>query len=538
MTLTGEQTAMRVQELLELYADPKASVAELLCDRHPADATAYTVVGEDSTATVVTYGQLRESSERFARALAGLGVGPGDRVATLMGKSVDYLTAVMGIWRLGAVQVPLFTAFAPPAIAVRLLGSKTKVVVTDASQQSKLDPGEDIPADAPWKVVTTGAEFDELLRQHEPGLAAAALGGDAPIVHIYTSGTTGHPKGVVLPTVGLASIRIYMEFGYDVRPDDVYWCAADPGWAYGLYYAVLGPPLLGVPSLLLNAGFSAELTWSVLSKYGVTNLAAAPTVYRALRASNVPPPAGLRLRCASSAGEPLTPDVNEWAVSALGVPVHDHYGQTEMGMLVNNHHHPALRNELKEGSMGRCMPGWTVNVLRTDRDEIAPPDEVGRIAVDRTASPLMWFAGYEGATTDKFSPDGRWYYTGDTASVDAEGDFHFTSRDDDLIIMAGYRIGPFEVESVLASHPQVIESAAIAVPDDVRGEVIEAHVVLRDVNAGTPELATELQNLVKRKLAAHAYPRNVVFVDQLPKTPSGKVQRFVLRQRRRAELGG
>jgi acetyl-CoA synthetase len=410
--------------------------------------------------------------------------------------------------------------------------------VCDESQRAKLDPGEDIPEDFPWTVIVGGREFNDLLEKHEPGFPAAALGGDAPIVHIYTSGTTGNPKGVVLPTVALASIQAYMEFGFDVRPDDVYWCAADPGWAYGLYYAIIGPLLLGAPSLLLNSGFSAELTWSVLSKYGVTNFAAAPTVYRALRASNVVPPSGLRLRCVSAAGEPLTPDVNEWAINALGLKVHDHYGQTEMGMLVINHHHPALRSEPKEGSMGRCMPGWTVNVLATDRDEIAPPDEVGRIAVDRTASPLMWFAGYDGAKTDKFSPDGRWYYTGDTAGVDADGDFHFTSRDDDLIIMAGYRIGPFEVESVLASHPEVIESAVIAVPDEIRGEVLEAHVVLRDLEAGTPELAAELKDLVKRKLAANAYPRNVFFVDALPKTPSGKIQRFVLRQRRREELAG
>jgi acetyl-CoA synthetase len=539
----ADQTQVRVQELLANYGATDASVAHLLCDRHPADATAYTIVDADLSATTLTYGSLREGSERFAQALASLDVGVGDRVATLMGKNADYLVAAMGIWRLGAVQVPLFTAFAPRAIAARLLGSKTKVVVCDAGQRPKLDPSEDIPPDAPWRVVVSGGaaagpdlDFHALVDQSEPGHPAAVLGGDAPIVHIYTSGTTGNPKGVVLPVRGLASLQIYMEYGYDLRDEDVFWCAADPGWAYGLYYAVIGAALMGAPSLLLNAGFDAELTWKVLAKYGVTNFAAAPTVYRALRASGAEPPPGLQLRCATSIGEPLTPDVNMWAPRALGIAVHDQFGQTEMGMLVNNHHHPSLRNELKEGSMGRCMPGWTVNVLETDRDEIAPPNEVGRIAVDRTASPLMWFKGYDGATTDKFSPDGRWYYTGDTASVDDDGLFHFTSRDDDLIIMAGYRIGPFEVESVLASHPAVIESAAIAVPDEIRGEVLEAHVVLRNNEAGTPELATELQNLVKTRLAAHAYPRNVIFVDELPKTPSGKIQRFVLRNRRREEL--
>lgn len=552
-SLTPDQTvepATRVQQMLARYGDPTTSVAAMLCDRHPADNCAYTVVQADLTAQSVTYGELRESSERFARALLALGVEPGDRVATLMGKSVDYLVALLGIWRLGAVHVPLFTAFAPPAIAVRLLDSNTKVVVCDDTQRPKLVPGDDIPDDAPWRVVvarkadaacedTADLDVRELLAQHQPGMPAAALGGSAPLVHIYTSGTTGNPKGVVIPTVALASFQTYMEYGLDVRPDDVYWCAADPGWAYGLYYAVLGPLTLGVPSLLLDAGFSAEVTWSVLSRYRVTNFAAAPTVYRALRASGAEPPPSLWLRCASSAGEPLTPDINHWAIEVLGVPVHDHYGQTETGMLVNNHHHTALRRPLKPGAMGRPMPGWSVHVLDHDRDEILAPGKVGRIAVDMPASPLAWFHGYHDApdaTADKFSRDGRWYFTGDTGSVDDDGDFRFTARDDDVIIMAGYRIGPFEVESVLATHPAVVECAAIAVPDDVRGEVLEAHVVLRDPQAGTPELVAELQQLVKQKLAAHAYPRHVHFVDQLPKTPSGKIQRFVLRQRRHEEL--
>jgi acetyl-CoA synthetase len=538
-----DTTTQRVAELIALYGDPDACAANLLCDRHDASATAFTFVADDLDERVLTYGELRRTSERLASAFAELGVGAGDRVATLMGKSADLVITLLAIWRLGAVHVPVFTAFAPQGIAVRLLGSHAKVVVCDRSQRPKLEGGEDIPTHAPWRIVVAhrgeaadGGDLDlrGLIDAHEPGIAAAALGGGAPLVHIYTSGTTGGPKGVVVPIGAIACMRTYMEFGLDVTSDHVYWCTADPGWAYGLYYAIIGPLAMGVPSLLLEPGFSPELTWSVLAHYGVTNFAAAPTVYRALRASGAEPPSGLALRCASSAGEPLTPEVNEWAADVLGLAVHDHYGQTEAGMLVNNHHAPALRRPLKPGSMGRPMPGWAVHVLDRDRDEIAQPGEPGRIAVDMTASPLAWFHGYHEGTersAERFSADGRWYLTGDTGVTDDDGDFHFTSRDDDIIIMAGYRIGPFEVESVLASHPDVVESAAIAVPDGVRGEVLEAHVVLRDVGAGTPELATELQRLVKTKLAAHAYPRAIHFVEQLPRTPSGKIQRFVLRQR-------
>jgi acetyl-CoA synthetase len=539
----------RVAQLLALYGDPRMSVAALLCDAHPVDSIAYTVVEADLTSRTLTYGELREASERFAAALAELGIAPGDRVATLMGKSVDFLIALLGIWRLGAVHVPLFTAFGRPAIATRLVGSGAKVVICDAVQRVKLQAGDDIPDPAPWRVIITDAEqegtaaedldFAALVDAHEPGFPAVALGGDAPLIHIYTSGTTGKPKGVIVPSKALAGFQIYAEYALELRRDDVYWCAADPGWAYGLYFGILGSFTTGVPSVLLHAGFSPESTWAVLEKFQVTNLAAAPTVYRAMRAADAVIPGGLRLRCASSAGEPLTPEVNEWAETALGVHVCDHYGQTEAGMLINNHHHPALERPVREGSMGHAMPGWSMRVLYEDTDEVAPVGTLGRIAADITASPLAWFDGYDGdqaKSAEKFTADRRWYLTGDAGSVDNDGYFHFSARDDDVIIMAGYRIGPFEVESVLAAHPAVVESAVIAVPDAIRGEVLEAFVVPRPGWQTSAGLAADLQQLVKTNFAAHAYPRAVHFVDELPKTPSGKIQRFVLRQQRRCEM--
>lgn len=545
MTTHIEDGTERVAELLAQYGDPATSAAAVLCDQHPADDVAYTIVEPDLRSVSLTYGQLRESSERFAAALAAHGVGPGDRVATLMGKSAEYLVALLGIWRLGAVDVPLFTAFAPPAIATRLLGSGAKIVICDGAQRAKLTPGDDIPPDPPWQLIVAGdappsdaLSFETLLASHQPGIPAAALGGDAPLIHVYTSGTTGQPKGVIVPTKALAGFRIYAEYALDLRSDDVYWCAADPGWAYGLYFGVLGSLTTGVTSVLLHAGFSPKLTFAVLTHQRVTNFTAAPTVYRALRASRAAAPPGLQLRCASSAGEPLTPEVNDWATRTLGVPVFDHYGQTEAGMLINNHHHPALARPLRPGSMGRPMPGWALHVLREDRDEIAAPGAVGRIAADLSASPLAWFTGYDGdpdRSAEKFTSDRRWYLTGDAGRCD-DGYFYFSSRDDDVIIMAGYRIGPFEVESVLATHPAVVECAVVAAPDPVRGEVLEAYVALRDGEPGSEALAEELKALVKRKYAAHAYPRVVHFVDALPKTPSGKIQRYVLRQRRRSEL--
>lgn len=528
----------RVNAHLARYRSADLSAAAVLCDEHPPEAIAFTIVEPDLTSADLTYGLLREQSSAFAGGLVRLGVKPGDRVATLMSKSADYLVALLGIWRLGAVHVPLFTAFASGAIATRLHKSCAVMVICDADQRFKLDPSDHIPADPSWKVIVAGPDapdgvypFAAVLDHVAPLSEPTRLGGDGALVELFTSGTTGPPKGVVVPIWALASIRTYMELGLDVRPDDVYWCGADPGWAYGLYYAVLGPMALGIRGLLVHANHSPMLTWQVLQRYGVTNLAAAPTVYRSLR--TVPSPGRVVLRSASSAGEPLTPDVNDWAVDALGVAVRDHYGQTEQGMLVNNHHHGSVSRPLRAGSMGHPMPGFSVVVLEAERDVAAGPGVVGRVAIETEHSPLMWFDGYNDSVDSvaKFNKDRRWYLTGDLGSADEDGYVSFVARDDDVILMAGYRIGPFEVESALATHPAVAECAVVAAPDPVRGEVAEAYIVLRDPALASEQLATDLQAHVRAHYAAHAYPRAVHFIDSLPRTPSGKIQRFVLRDR-------
>jgi acetyl-CoA synthetase len=530
----------RLRELLGRYGGSDVCLASVLCDDHPVGDVALTIVDADLNIREVTYGELRERSERFARALAEFGVGPGDCVATLMGKSLDLVTVLLGIWRRGAVHVPLFTAFAPPAIELRLLSSAAKVVVADAGQREKLDQ-----VSAACRVVTTGEQshdgevtLGELLETHAAGIPAETLAGDDTFIMIFTSGTTGAPKGVPTPVRLIAGMSMYLEYGLGVSDDDIYWNAADPGWAYGLFLAVVAPLAAGRSTLLLTAAFDPALTWRVLDRLEVTNFAAAPTVYRALRAGR-PDKVELALRALSSAGEPLDADTLRWAQDALGVEIRDHYGQTELGMVIANAWHPDIRRPLKIGSMGTPMPGWTVQVLSDDSEEIAPTGELGRVAIDIPNSPAMLFAGYHEAperTAERITPDGRWYITGDAASRDEDGYFFFSSRDDDVIIMAGYRIGPFEVESVLCEHPDVAEAAVIGVPDELRGEVIEAFVALRPGAQPSDEFAAELQRNVKTEFAAHAYPRVVHFVDALPRTPSGKIQRYVLRERRRNEL--
>ncbi|MBT2271631.1 AMP-binding protein, partial [Rhodococcus qingshengii] len=460
----------------------------------------------------VTYGELREKSTRLATALAGRGVSHGDRVPVLMTKRVELVVVLLALWRLGAVHVPLFTAFAKGAIELRVEGSRAELVITETTQLHKLDGIEVATLD----VVE---QFDALLADSEPLEQSVAVGGDGVFVQLYTSGTTGKPKGVPVSGRALAAFRSYMHFGLDVREDDVFWNAADPGWAYGLYYGIIGPLASGRPNILFTGGFTAESTAAVLRDRKVTNFAGAPTIYRALSQSAEALPT---LRQASSAGEPLTPDVIEWSRDVLGVEVRDHYGQTELGMAIANGWHDAVIAMVKPGSMGRALPGFTAGV------------HDGQIALDVRRSPLLWFTGYLDSpekTAERFTADGDWYLTADTGRIDDEGYLFFSARDDDVILAAGYRIGPFEVESVLSTHPNVADVAVVGRPDPdgIRGEIVEAFVVLTPGAQASDALATELRELVRNDYSKHAAPRRIHFRADLPKTPSGKIQRYLLR---------
>ncbi|KAF2417631.1 AMP-dependent synthetase [Microbacterium sp. B35-30] len=500
-----------VRQLQATYTAATLNVAAVLCDDHPAGDIAFTLIDGDARATPLTYGELSDASRRLAGALRARGIGEGDRVAVLMSKRRELPIALLAIWRLGAVHVPLFTAFAAPAIEMRVAGSRATLVITEPDQLSKVDA---IGIDT----LVTGAAFDRLLEGEPLDGRGVAVGGGGLIVQLYTSGTTGTPKAVGIPARAIGSFVAYMRYGLGVDDDDVFWNAADPGWAYGLYYGIIGPLAIGRPNVLLGAGFSADLTRTVIESIGVTNFAAAPTVYRALRIGDVRLERS-RLRRASSAGEPLTPDVTAWAPGALGSTVRDHYGQTEHGMMIVNAWHPALRRDVLPGSMGQALPGFTAATLGS------------QIVLSTTRSPLLWFEGYldaEEKTRERFTDDRDWYLTGDVGRHDGEN-FFFASRDDDVILAAGYRIGPFDVESIIVQLPDVVEVAVVGRPDELRGEVVEAFVVPAEDAKPDESLRDAIKQLVRDQLGAHAYPRRVHFIDQLPKTPSGKVQRFILR---------
>ena len=487
---------------------------------------------QDGAKGEVTFAQLRDESARFANLLARRGVKPGDVVAVMLPRGPELLTTAIGIWRAGAVYQPLFTAFGPKAIEHRLQLSEARLVVTDAANRVKLD---EIPAAPPALVLRANrpgdADFAAALAAEAPDFAPVMRKGDDLVALMSTSGTTGLPKGVPIPLRALAAFRVYMRLAVDLRPDDRFWNIADPGWAYGLYYAVLGPLLIGCATTFYDGPFTAEATYRLLRERRITNLAGAPTAYRLLIAAGAPP-AELKgqLRVVSSAGEPLNPEVFRWFAEELGAPIADHYGQTEIAMVVNNHH--GLEQTFRPGSAGLPMPGFRVVVLDEQSRELGP-GEPGVLAIDLARSPLNYFTGYYRQETPQMA--GGYYRSGDTVEWEPTGEISFVGRADDVITSSGYRIGPFDVESALIEHPAVMETAVIGKPDPERTEIVKAFVVLKPGVAGGEALAAELSAYVRKRLSAHAYPREIEFVRELPKTPSGKIQRFILRNQEKTK---
>lgn len=497
------------------------------CDRHTgSDKPALVWEDRDGNSGRYTFDQLQALAVRFANVLKAQGVEAGDRVAGLMPRTPELLVTILATWRLGAVYQPLFTAFGPKAIEHRLEQSHAKVVVTDRHNRPKLDEVVDCPT-----IVTVGAAEGEL--DFHRGLEAAASEcapvmrtGNDPFLLMFTSGTTGPAKPLEVPLRAIVAFQGYMRDAIGLRPDDNFWNLADPGWAYGLYYAVTGPLSLGHATTFYDGPFSVESCARVIDKLGITNLAGSPTAYRLLIAADsaFSAPIKGRLRVVSSAGEPLNPEVIRWFADELGVTIHDHYGQTELGMVLANHHE--LQHPVHMGAAGYSIPGHRVVVLDEQGNEL-PAGQPGVLAMDRRQSPLMWFAGYQGMQTKSFVGD--YYLSGDTVELNADGSISFVGRADDLITTSGYRVGPFDVESALIEHPAVIEAAVIGKPDPERTELVKAFVVLCSSYRPGAELAEELQQYVRKRLSAHSYPREVEFVDELPKTPSGKIQRFLLR---------
>jgi len=538
-TFIKEFSSSMVEEQFVGCLDSGINVCVEICDRYAStDKIALRYERADGSSGEMSFKTLKNRSAQFANYLYSQGIGKGDRVAGLLPRTPELLITIVGTLRVGAVYQPLFTAFGGDAIEYRLNQANTKLIVTNSDQWPKLGEIEVLPktlliADSDDHYASEAdALFDQAQSNQSDQFEPVLIGKDDPFLQMFTSGTTGKSKGVSIPAKALIPFWIYMTYAIELRPDDRFWNVADPGWAYGLYYAVVGPLLLGCTTHFNEQGFTADNTFKFLQDYRITNLAAAPTAYRLLMANEnqLAEYAAIHLRVASSAGEPLNPEVISWVQRSFGCSVKDQYGQTETGMTSANFH--ALDHEERTACMGYPLPGYRLVALDDQLNEVGP-GETGELAVDLEASPQFFFQGYTWEEKNPFR--GKYYLTGDIVISHGDGSHSYAGRDDDIIASSGYRIGPVDVESSLLKHPAVTESAVVGKPDKKRGSIIKAYVVIKPEYEAGPMLMEELQQFVRQHLSAHAFPREIEFLDELPKTSSGKLQRFLLRQRAAAE---
>jgi acetyl-CoA synthetase/medium-chain acyl-CoA synthetase len=482
-----------------------------------------------------TFWDLRQASNRAANALAALGVGRGDALLVMLPRVPAWHVAMIAGLKLGALVIPCTATLRAKDIAYRVRHSGARAVITALEQTAEVDRAG---ADVPVKVALGGApagwhDWDALLARAASTGVPVRTRSDEPALCFYTSGTTGNPKAVLHAHGYTFAQRWTGEYWLDLRRTDLHWTTADTGWAKAAYGVLFGPWMNGVPTLMYHGRFDPERQLDLLERYEVSTFCAPPTEYRLLVKQDLSRRHLPRLRHCTGAGEPLNPEVIHAWHDALGLMIHDGYGQTESIILAANL--PAL--PIRVGSMGKPFPGHDLRVLGEDGQEL-PPGEVGDLAL-RGHPPSLFREYWKSPEDTAAAWRGEWYLTGDRARRDEDGYLWFVGRADDVIISAGYRIGPFEVESALLEHPAVVESAVVASPDPVRGEIVKAFVVLGPGHVAGHELARDLQEHVKRVTAPYKYPREIEFVDGLPKTVSGKIRRVELReQERRAKAAG
>jgi acetyl-CoA synthetase len=490
----------------------------------------------DGRAREISYGWLRETSNRLANALLAHGVQRGDRVAILLPQSPEVAAIHIGVYKLGGIALPLATLFGTDAIAHRLQDSGAKALFTDAhglAKVAEIKRAQGEIANLELILSVDGPEegalgYHELLARASADFTPVATAADEPALMVYTSGTTGQPKGALHAHRVLLGHMPGIELPHDFfpQPGDRFWTPADWAWAGGLLDCLLPSLYRGVPVVARRFDkFDPEEAFAVMARFGVRNAFIPPTALRMLRAALNPRGRhAIDLRTVGSGGEALGAETYEWGKSALGVSINEFYGQTECNLVVGS---CASIGLARPGAMGKAIPGHTVAVIDALGQPVKP-GEIGQIAVMRP-DPVMFleYWGRPDATREKFIGD--WMTTGDQGIVDEDGYFTFVGRDDDVITSSGYRIGPGEIEDCLIKHPAVALAAVIGKPDPVRTEIVKAFIVLKSGQSPSDALAGEIQNFVRTRLSAHEYPREIAFIDEMPMTTTGKVIRRLLR---------
>lgn len=518
----------------KLEIPEKLNLGEILCDIHAKgqrrDKLAMIFQDEKGEVKKFTYGQMAELSNKLGNALKGLGVSKGDPVAFLLSSSPEIYLLYLACFKIGAIALPISVLFGREGIEYRVQDSGAKVLITLPETRGHLD---NVKKQA--KIVMIGKpeegeyDFYSLMDKASSDLILEETNPEDNILMIYTSGTTGHPKGVVHTPGSILHTIETEKYWTNIQGDDLHWNIGDPTWVGGIMSDLFCSMPVGATFFKhrRSGAFDPEYTFHSIQAWKITNIFAAPTAYRMMRKIE-----GIKgkydlspLKICTSAGEPLNPEVVEWGRQELGLDILDGYGQTEGIMMVINF--PAM--PIKPGSMGRPAPGVRLRLLDELGNDVRL-GEAGQIALHKHTQFLFKEYWNKPEVTEK-AYMGDWYLTGDMGVMDEDGYITFVGRADDVIISAGYRIGPFEVESAIIKHPSVAESAAVAWPDPegIRGYVIKAYVVLKEGYEPIKQIEKEIQDLVKKNLSRAEYPRIIEFVQELPKTRSGKIMRKELR---------
>ncbi len=534
---------------VEWFGDPsqrKINAAYNAVTRHMKTPTKNKVAikyeGANGEKRDITYAQLEEESNKFANALTRIGVKKGDRVFIFLPRVPEVHACFLGILKTGAIASTLFSAFGPGALKDRLENSDACAIVTDTALKPRVD---EIRAQLPHLkhvIVTNDPKegetaldakkgeklYHELISKESPSFKCVETSASDPAFLLYTSGSTGKPKGVVHVHGGIVQQQLSTKWVLDLHADDVYWCTADHGWVTGVVYMILGPLCVGCTSVMFDGRFSTDKWYSIIEEHKVKIWYTAPTAIRMLMKDGIDVAKKhdfSSLRHIYSVGEPLNPEAIRWGIQAFnGLAFHDTWWQTETGaMMICNY--PSL--PIRLGAMGLPFPGTIAGIVDDEGNELGPETE-GNLAL-RPGWPAMMKTIWNNEEKYQSYFKKNWYIAGDRALKDKDGWFWFVGRADDVIKTAGERVGPFEVESALVEHPAIAEAGVIGKPDALRGEIVKAFVTLREGFKPSEELKKEISQFVKKRLSAHEYPREIEFVDKLPKTRSGKIMRRVLR---------
>jgi len=501
-------------------------------DRLAADRGRVALYWEDESGRTAryTFWDFSRQSNRFANALRGLGVRAGDAVMLVLPRVPEWFVAFVGTLKAGALVIPCTASLRAKDLRYRAQHSGARAIVAAPESVPEIDAVRAECDDLRGFIIAGGAaagwrSWDETLAAASPDWQPPPTRSDAPAICFYTSGTAKEPKAVLHTHAYTWAHRCTGRYWLDLHPEDLHWTTSDTGWAKAAYGVLFGPWNTGCPIFMYRGRFEPEKELRLLEKYEITVFCAPPTEYRLLVKEDLSRYRFRKLRHCTGAGEPLNPEVIHLWHDATGRWIHDGYGQTESIIMVANL--PGM--DIRPGSMGKPFPGHDVRIIGDAGAEL-PAGEVGDVAL-RGRVPSLFREYWKNPEESAACWRGEWYITGDRASRDDDGYLWFVGRADDVIISAGYRIGPFEVESALLEHRAVLESAVVASPHAERGAIVKAFVKLRPGVAGSAELMRELQEHVKRVTAPYKYPREIEFVDDLPKTVSGKIRRVELRQR-------